>query len=120
MNHNLKGTEVSITPELRAYVARKLAQADKFLQDDSTAHADVELQYSPMRDGGKYRAEFTLRASGALFRAGEWGSNLHEAIDLSIEELVKELRRSKKKQLYFLRRGALRVKEYLRGFRDRF
>lgn len=120
MNYNIKGTEVSITPELREYVEKRLAaHVDKFLARDSTAHADVELQYAPVRDGGRYRAEFTITASSALYRAEEWGTSMHEAIDLAVSRLTEELTRNKKKRLHVLRRGSMRVKEFLRGWRNK-
>lgn len=120
MNYNLKGTEVSITPELRDYVERRLAaHVDKFLSRDSTAHVDVELQYEAVRDGGRYRAEFTVSAGGELYRAQEWGTAMHEAIDLALSRLTGELARNKKKRLHVLRRGSMRVKEFLRGWRNK-
>lgn len=120
MNYNIKGTDLAITPELRSYVETRLAHTDKFLQNDSSAHADVELQYSSMRDGGKYRAEFTVSAAGALYRKEAWGSSMHEAIDIAMGGLTNELRQHKKKKLHLLRRGAGKVKDIVRGFRDRF
>ncbi|HVV15394.1 MAG TPA: ribosome-associated translation inhibitor RaiA [Candidatus Paceibacterota bacterium] len=120
MNYNIKGTEVAITPELRGYVEKKLEHAGKFLDGDSTALADVELDYSKVRDGDKYRAELTVSASGEVYRAEAWGTTMHAAIDASVGELVKELSRGKKKRIHLLRRGAGRVKDFVRGFRDRF
>lgn len=117
MNHNIKGTNLIITPELRSYTEKKLEHTNKFLSGDTTAHADIELEYSQMRDGSKYRAEFTVSASGEVYRVEEWGDTMHAAIDLAIGELVNELRRTKKKKMHVLRQGASRVKDFLRGFR---
>jgi len=120
MNYNIKGTELAITSELRSYVEKCLTKADTFLQSDSTAHTDVELEYSSVRDGSKYRAEFTTSAAGALHRKDAWGDTMHEAIDLASAGLVRELRQHKKKRLHFIRRGAGAAKDMLRGLRDRF
>ena len=120
MNYNIKGTGISITLELREYAEKKLGSTDKFVRGNPTAHADVELEFSPLRDGGKYRAEFTVSASGALYRAESWGSTMHEAIDLAVNELVKELRRSKSKHMRLMRRGGALIKDIIRDFRDRF
>ncbi len=117
MNYNIKGTGLEITPELREYVETRLEHAQKFLGEDSTALAQVELEHSPARDGGKYRAEFTVSASGEVFRSEEWASGMHEAIDLALGDLARELRRNKKKRLHNVRHAAVRVKEYLRGWR---
>lgn len=118
MNYNIKGTNLEVTEELRAYVEKRLAHPDKFLSGDTTAHADVELEYATAREGGTYRAEFTIEASGTVYRAAEWAGALHEAVDLAIEEVTKELRRSKRKRLDVFRHTAVRVKEYLRGWRS--
>ncbi len=119
LNYNIKGTGVSITDELRSYVEKKLAHAEKFLQDDPSVHVDVELGYQQLRHGDKYRAEFTLGAPGAVYRATHWGESLHAAIDLAIGEVVGELGRDKKKRLHMVRRSAAKVKEYLRGWRTK-
>jgi putative sigma-54 modulation protein len=117
MNYNIKGTELDITDELRTYVEKRLAQADKFVGADSTAHADVELAHSPVRDGKQYRAEFTVSCKGQVYRAEEWGTALHEAIDLAAAELTSELSRDKKKHLSIVRRSAAKAKDMMRFWR---
>ncbi len=118
MNYNIKGTEVPTTDELRSYVEKQLAHADKFLNGDTTAHTDVELQHLPDGRSGKYKAEFTLALGGEIYRAERWGSTMHEAIDLAGSDLANELSRTKKKKQSVMRRASLRVKEYLRGWRS--
>ena len=120
MRYNLKGTGISITQEIREYLEKKLSSTEKFLQDDTGAHADIELEYSQLRDGGKYRAEFTVSTHGRAHRAEEWGSTMHEAIDTATGVLVKELRRNKSKHMRMVRHGAKQIKDFVRGFRDRF
>jgi putative sigma-54 modulation protein len=118
MQYNIKGTHVDITDDLRSYVERKLAQADRVAEVDTTAHADVELQYLEDGRSGKYRAEFTVSIKGEVYRAEAWGATLHEALDTAGGELTSELSRDKKKKLNVLRRTSVRVKEYLRGWRS--
>ena len=120
INYNIKGTGLPVTDELCTYAEKKLAAAEKFLRGDSTAHADIECEYSQMRDGSKYRAEFTLSSGSTVYRAEEWGSTMHEAIDLAAEQLVKELRRNKRKHFHLIKRGGAAIKDTIRGLRDRF
>lgn len=122
MQYNLKGTDVEITPEVRAYVEKKLASLDKFVGDLSAARADVELKYKALWDGRRYTAEFMYHEPGLVkpLRAEARGDALHEAIDLASAELFREMTQNKKKRTDLLRHSALRVKEYLRGWRDRF
>lgn len=118
MNYNIRGTGLDISDELRGYAEKKLQHADKFLGNDSSAHAAIELEHNSARDGEHYRAEFTVSASGAVYRAERWGETVHSAIDLAIGELVNELSRNKKKRLHLVRRSAAKVKDYLRGWRS--
>ncbi len=119
MNYNLKGTGLQITDEIRDYVEKKLQGADKFVGDDSTAHTDVEVVYQTSESREHYRAEFTLQYRGVVHRAEASGEKLHEAIDIATDELVQELRRTKKKSLSLIRRGSATVKDFLRGFRTK-
>ncbi|MBI2004785.1 ribosome-associated translation inhibitor RaiA [Patescibacteria group bacterium] len=120
MHYNIKGTDVSITPELRAYVEAKLELADKFLAGDSTVHVDVELQFLGGERGKKNRAEFTATAGGETYRAEERGDTMHEAIDLAASEFTRVVRRNKKRALVLVRRSGAIIKDMLRGLRDRF
>lgn len=117
MNYNIKGTGLEVTPELRDYVEKKLQLVDKLAQHDSAAHTDVELEFAATESGKKYRAEFTSTISGELFRSEMRGDTLHEAIDIASAEHTHDLTKNKKKRLDVFRRSAVRVKEYLRGFR---
>ena len=116
LNYNLKGTGLEVGDELRAYIEKRLQHAEKFLKHDPGAHIAVELEHQAMRTGDRNRAEFTLSASGAVYRAESWGETMHAAVDLAIAELQTELGRNKKKRLHLVRRGAHKVKEYLRGW----
>ena len=119
LNYNIKGTGLSISDELRGYVEKKLAHAEKFLQGDTTAHVDVELTHQDLRHGDKFCAEFTVGAAGAVYRATCWGESMHAAIDLATGEVVGELTRDKKKRLHMVRRSASKIKDYLRGWRSK-
>lgn len=119
LNYNIKGTGLDISDELRTYVEKKLGSACKLIADDSTAHADVELQHLNEGRSGKYRAEFTVSCAHRIFRAEAWGSAAHEAIDIATDELSREVTSDKKKHKDIVRRGAARAKEFFRGWRDK-
>ncbi len=120
MNYNVKGTGLQITDEIRTYVEKRLGHADKFLQHDTTAHTDVELAHQTSEGRQKYRSEFTLASEGNVFRAEAMGDTLHEAIDLATAELTTEVLKTKKKNLRRMRHSAVKFKEFIRGFTDRF
>jgi ribosomal subunit interface protein len=119
MHHNIKGTGLSITDEIRSYVERCLSRTDKFFSTDE-AQVAVELVHQTSEDRARYRAEFTLSVGSTVYRAEALGGSLHEAIDIASGELVEEIRRDKRKKQRLFRRGAAQVKDFIRGFRRRF
>jgi putative sigma-54 modulation protein len=120
MNYNSKGTEVTVTAEVREYLEKKLARLEKFLQNTNAARADIELQYLSA-EAKMYRVEIMLYEPSlqSPLRAEARGGTLYEAIDIAAGELFTELTRTKKKRLHNLRHSAVRVKEFLRGWRDK-
>lgn len=117
MNYNIKGANVTITNELRAYIEKRLQHAEKFLRGDPNAYADVELEFAESERGQKYRAEITLMHDGEMYRSSKQGDSMHAAIDMAGEDVARELARMKKKKIHLLRHSAGRVKDFLRGFR---
>jgi len=116
MNYNLKVSNVDASDEVRSYLERKLETLDKLLgKREQSVRADIELAYLKTEEK-QYYAECTLR-DGVSLRAKALGSSLHEAIDKLVAELSHELTRAHKKRLHVLRHSAVRVKEYLRGWR---
>jgi len=59
MNYNIKGTDITVTPEIRDYLSKKLERFDKFMQAKDAARADVELSYL-VGEAKMYRAEIML------------------------------------------------------------
>jgi len=118
MQYNIKGTDLDISDEIRTYVEKKLTASEKFIQNNP-AHADVELQYIANQESKKYRAEFTLALGGSVHRVEAHGDTLHEAVDIATGELARDLSQIKKKRQHIFRRSAMRVKEYIRGFRSK-
>lgn len=120
MQYNIKASGVSASDEVRGYVEKKLAVLEKFVSDPTVVRADVELNYLESEEKN-YRAEFAIfdPALPEAARTEARGQALHEAIDLCVSELQEELTRKKKKRIDLVRRTAVRVKEYLRGWRSK-
>jgi ribosomal subunit interface protein len=108
MNYNVKGTNVTLTAEIHDYLSKKLSSLDKMTESHPDARVDVELQYLP-DEAKMYRTELMLHDGS--------GPTLHESIDTSTAELFHELSRTKKKKQHMFRHSAVKVKEFLRGWR---
>lgn len=117
MNYAIKATNLQLTDEIRSYVEKRLSHLDKMAKD--SARCDVELEHSQLSEGPQYRAELMYHEPGEELRRSEAsGATLHEAIDLAAGDLVRDVTQGKKKRQQVFRRTAVKVKEYLRGWRD--
>jgi len=118
MNYNIKGTGLTLTPEIYSYLDKRLAlHIEKFLSDHPAAILDVELELKSGEASANYRAEFTCTNGKDVHRTEANGASLHEVIDIAVDELQDRLAREKGKKLHLIRRQALRIKNIFRGFR---
>jgi putative sigma-54 modulation protein len=120
MNYNIAGTEVHITDEIRTYVEKRLSALDKLLDEPDAARTDVHVRYMASEEK-MYCTELLLHAPGTTepLRAEATRGTLHEAIDVAAAELLHELKKTKKKRIHVLRRTGAKVKEYIRGWREK-
>ena len=120
MHINVKTSgEVLLTEELRSFVNEKLAKLEDLLDPkDSTVMADVELESKTrsQRTGNIHRAEINLRFKGGFVRAEASRESMHSAIDEAVDEARSELRKRGGKRRDLVRRGAARIKDFLRKF----
>lgn len=116
MEIKIKTTNFSLTPSIRDYLYEKLNALDKFLPNDESIFADVELAKTTRhhQKGDIFKAEVNLKVPGRLIRAvaEEW--DLHTAIDAVKDKLQKEIKVNKEKNIYLYRRGARLLKRLLR------
>ncbi len=122
MNINIKATGITLTPDVRDYLDKKLYSIGKFINPDSdTVKAQVELGRTTRhhQTGDIFRAEINLIADGKSYRAVSEESDLLSAIDFMKDTVLTELRADKSKKIHFLRKSGQRVKEFLHGFYKR-
>jgi putative sigma-54 modulation protein len=112
----LKGTQLDLTPALKAYAEEKLQTADKFLSSYDDVRAEVELEHTTRhhQSGPIFRAEITLHAAGLNLRAEALDEDLYAAIDRIRDEIVEEIRRSKTKEETLIRRGGRMFKDVIK------
>lgn len=122
MKLNVKGTHITIDPQTRSYLEKKLGALYKFIDDSDSAICGVELAKSTHHQRGEvFRAEITLELPHAngFYRAEATGESVQGAIDGAQEEILRELRRNKRKRLHLLRRGGNKLKEITRDISAR-
>ena len=117
MKINLKTKNFILTPSIKNYLEQKLNSLDKFLPGDESISADVELSKTTKhhQKGDVFRAEINLHVPGRLIRtvAEKW--DLRVAIDAVKDELQREIKSNKEKNISLYKKGARILKKLLQG-----
>jgi len=111
---NVKATHIKVTPDIQSYLDKRLFALDKLLDDDDSGIiCNVELErLVHHRRGDVFRAEITLSTRSGVYRAEAKGENIEAAIDGVKSEVMRELRRGKRKREHLLRRGGAALKNF--------
>src|SRR3989338_10153443 len=117
MTINLKASNVSLTPEIRSYLDRRLESLQKFLPEGKDAFvADIELsRVTKHHTGDVFLAEINIRVGSRVFHAIDERPDLFEAIDQMRDEIVRELGSFKDKRLSLLKRSGQKIKNLIRN-----
>jgi ribosomal subunit interface protein len=119
MRINIKGTGVTLTPEIHAYFDKCAVKIEKMLAKDPSAFVDAEFELHRSHTAGdEFRVEVTVTGAGTHLRAESRDSTLHAAIDAVENQLLGELRKNKGKRIDVVRRQAARVKDFIRSWRE--
>jgi len=117
MRLSVKTTRCDLTPEISAYIDERVGSLQKLIhaEDDDAVICEVEIEKVAERQHGLiWRAEMNLTINGTLYRADAVGENINAALDEVKDEMMKRLRRSNKKHRDLFRRGALKMKNFIR------
>ena len=116
MKIDLKTKNFEITPSIKTYLQEKMDSLDKFLPNDESIFADVELAKTTKhhQKGDIFMAEINLNLPGRLIRvvSEEW--DLRVAIDAAKDNLRREITGNKERVASLYRRGARLLKRLLR------
>lgn len=121
MNLQLKATNITLNDTTREYINKRVAGFEKLVDPEDTSaicQFEVERTTEHHKSGEIYRAEINVHIAGHDFRSEATKDRLNDAIDEAKNQMVRELRRNKRKNLKDKRRGGQIVKDFLRGLRD--
>jgi len=120
MNKNIKSTNIDLTPAISEYLDNRLSAFDKFIKEDGASVCQVEVGKTSKRhkSGDFFRAEVNLTISGVNFYAVSEKDDLYAAIDEVKDEILYQITSQKDKNQTLMRKGALMVKNTIRGWND--
>ena len=116
MQIDIKLSNLTHSPDIQPLVEEKLAAVEKLLAEPKVSRAYVEIGKSAHHQSGDiFTVVINLITPTANFRAAAESSTLLSTLDDARDELSRELRSKKGKERRFSRRGAARVKNFIRG-----
>jgi ribosomal subunit interface protein len=118
MNINIKTTNITLKPELEAYLSKKLLSLKKIIDlDADNAFAQVELGKTTKhhKSGNIFIAEINLRVGRRRFRVVSQQADIYAAIDGMKDELSQDIKSKQEKQRTRTRKGEAQIKEIARN-----
>lgn len=111
---NYKYNGIAEGERLSELVDQKLAPFSKYLHGSEAVTCDVEFEkVAEHHQGNIFRVEVNLLIDGTLYRAEATEESFEKAIDEMRNELDKELRRAKDKQVSMDKRAGREAKEQM-------
>ncbi len=91
MKFNIHGSNIEITPSIKSYIESKLGKLDKYFENAEEITAKVVARVR----GLDQIVEVTIPTKLATIRSEEANQDLYAAIDLVVDKLERQIRKSK-------------------------
>ena len=91
MRFNIHGSNLEITPSIKSYIESKLGKLDKYFENKEEITAKVVARVR----GLDQIVEVTIPTKLATIRSEEANQDLYAAIDLVVDKLERQIRKSK-------------------------
>ena len=97
MRLQIKGRNLTVTPDIEEYALEKLGKLERFLSE--TTQIELELSVEKNRSIAENQvAEATIWTRGPILRARESSTDMRAAIDLMTDKLERQVKRYKDKR----------------------
>ena len=119
MNIKIQATNLELTSAIKQYVEKRLALLERLLGAGNTS-VRVEVEVGKIsrhhKQGEVFMAEINIYSPIQDFRVVSEQEDLYTAIDDAKEEIEREIVSYKDKKRTLFRRGAVIVKDIIKGF----
>ena len=93
MKYKIRGEKVEITDSIRNYIEEKIDKLNKYFSQDDDLNVSVVIKVS----GKEQKIEITIPTARFTLRSEESHSDLYAAIDLVVDKLEGQIRKTKSK-----------------------
>ena len=100
MKINIIGRQLNVYEDTKEMINERLAKLDKFFSDEGIATVTLSHKH------GTATMEVTIKAAGTLFRSEVNGDSFRSALDKSIDNIERQIRKNKTRLQKRLREGA--------------
>src|SRR6188472_3171486 len=109
----VRGTDVTITDDLRAFANQRVSKLDRLVEH--LVEAKLEIKRIHRRTGANYIvAQLTLQSGRDLLRAEEQDGDARKAIDLAVNKMESQIRKVNSRRISRKRSGRLPESDGLR------
>jgi ribosomal subunit interface protein len=115
MNIKIKASGLELTDAVYDYVVKRVSSLEKFTKRNLRAYVEVGKASTHHKSGDVFKAEITLGGYGKDFYAESQKEDLYSAIDEVQDQMARELLTHKTKKQSLFKRGAIRVKNMIKG-----
>ncbi len=96
MNINIKATNTTLTPAIRAAIESKLDKLVKFFKAEDKIRVEVEMD-KKHKSGQIARAEIDVKPHG--YYAEAWGEDFYQALDMVVPKIKEQMLKAKDKKI---------------------
>jgi len=120
-NVRIKANNIELTKAIEDYFKSKIDSLDKFIDSSDESiecNARVSKTTRHHQSGDFFKAEVSIHTAGKIFGAVSEKDNLYAAIDDVRESVMRKMTSYKDKKQTLFKRGAHKVKNLLKGFKN--
>jgi putative sigma-54 modulation protein len=94
----IQGDDLTITPDLKDYVEKKVSRLDHYLPSINEARVELSEEKSARSPSDREVAQLTVMARGVVLRAEERKEDIFAAVDAVLDKMQRQIERYKGKR----------------------
>lgn len=115
---NMKGVNYDLDNEIKSFIQNKIKHCEKFLPVSKDEEVMIDVLVGKTTEhhnqGEVYKAEIMVKYKSEIKHYEHVSDNLKTAIEKACDEVARQIKKTKERKTDLVRRGASKVKSWLR------